>query len=492
MKLFRIIAYISLLACVPTRVYAGLIINEIMYDLPGTDTDHEWIELYNDSSSEISLSGYKFNDGANHGLNTPPVNGGVGPLSVPANGYVILAGNATVFKSDYPSYSGAVIDTVMALANEGDSLSIVDSNNDVIDSVTYTKSQGGAGDGNSLGSFGNLLSPGTPTPGSANTKTTTSVEENEEETEEQVEVESKEYVIPRYAGTIIVKDPITAGVPTQFSTLIVNPERKVVLPGKYVWNFGDGTVYEYFDGMPFTHIYNDAGEYVVYFEYYKSRGAFTPEVVVKKIISVTEGGVLVTSIGTTADPKVELSNTTGEDIDMSLWKINSGSATYVLPKNTILMRGKKIVLRPSVLGFSPMYSVALIHPSGVVASTKSSTPIFAGTSTTAVSKVNTEENLLSSASDVFVKGETEKNIASSGPIDPIESTTENASLLSANVSDALEDGNESTNFSHVVYYALFVLVLALGVIGVYRIRKHKEENSTNDDEYDTDEFTFVE
>lgn len=45
---------------------------------------------------------------------------------------------------------------------------------------TYTKSQGGAGDGNSLGSFGNVLAPGTPTPGSANTNKT-EVEENEEE-----------------------------------------------------------------------------------------------------------------------------------------------------------------------------------------------------------------------------------------------------------------------------------------------------------------------
>jgi hypothetical protein len=490
MRLFRVIAYSFLAVFIPMNAYAGLTINEIMYDLAGTDTDHEWIEIHNDSSSTLSLDGYKFNDGANHGLNAPPVNGGVGSLTVPANGYVILAGNASVFKSDYPSYSGTVIDTVMALANEGDSLSIVDSNNDVIDSVTYTKSQGGAGDGNSLGSFGSVLSPGTPTPGSANTRTTTTVE-NEEEEEEQIDTEyNDETIIPKYAGTIIVKDPITAGVPTEFSTLVVNPERKVILPGRYVWNFGDGTVHEYFDGMPFTHIYNDAGEYVVYFEYYKSRGAFTPEIIVKKVISVSEGGVLVTSIGTASDPKVELSNTTGEDIDMSLWKINSGNSSYSLPKNTILMRGKKIILRPSVLGFLPHYSVSLIHPSGVVASTKSVTPLIA--SAPSISKVSAQSETVSRASDVVVKGESENLAVSTGPVDPNDSETlEVETPLSANALSPLLSLDTSKDFSTMVYYIIFVAVLIAGIVVVMRIRRSPKEEK-NEDEYDPDEFTLVE
>ncbi|MBP6856620.1 MAG: lamin tail domain-containing protein [Candidatus Pacebacteria bacterium] len=492
MKSFLVFVYITLgVWCVPLYAHAGLSINEIMYDLAGTDTDHEWIELHNDSSSSITLEGYKFNDGANHGLNAPPVNGGAGSLSVPANGYVILAANATVFKNDYPSYSGTVIDTVMALANEGDSLSIVDSNNDVIDSVTYTKSQGGAGDGNSLGSFGNVLAPGTPTPGSVNTKTTTEVEENEEETEEEEIEVDKEYVIPRYAGTISVKDPITKGVPTQFSTLIVNTERKVVLPGRYVWNFGDGTVHEYFDGLPFTHIYNDAGEYVVYFEYYKSRGAFTPEIVIKKIISVTDGGVLITSLGTPSEPKVELSNTTGDDIDLSMWKIHSGSTSYVLPKNTILMKGKKIILRPSVLGFSPLYSATLIHPSGVVASAKSSTIALANTS--GGTSASTATKSVARVSTVSVKGESDSIVASSGPVDPVDSgdssLTENT--LSANTLTAVDSLTMSKDFSKLIYYGLFVIVLIVGVVAVFRIRRTSKEEK-DADEYDPDEFTLVE
>lgn len=146
-------------------------------------------------------------------------------------------------------------------------------------------------------------------------------------------------MIPRYAGTISVKDPITKGVPTQFSTLIVNTERKAVLPGRYVWNFGDGTVHEYFDGLPFTHIYNDAGEYVVYFEYYKSRGAFTPEIVIRKNHSANLMVVyLLRRLVHHRSQKLNFQTPRGDDIDLSMWKIHSGSTSYVLPKNTILMK----------------------------------------------------------------------------------------------------------------------------------------------------------
>lgn len=490
MKLFRFITYIIFIACVmPTRVDAGLIINEILYDAPGTDTDHEWVEIYNDSSDAISIEGFKFNDGANHGLNAPPINGGVGSLSVPGNGYVVLAANASVFKSDYPSFSGTLIDTVMALANEGDTLSLVDSNNDVIDTVTYGKSQGGAGDGNSLGSFGSALAPGTPTPGRENTRTTTSA--NQEEEEEVSEIEKDQEVpLPVFSGTIIVKDPITAGVPTQFSTIIVNPERKIVLPGKYVWNFGDGTVYEYFDGLPFLHTYNDPGEYVVYFEYYKSKGAFTPDVIIKKNISVSEGGMVISSLGTPLDPKVEISNTTSFDTDMSSWKIISGANSYAFPKNTIVMRNKKILLRPSILGFSPLGVVNLVHPSGLIASTKNI--FFIPPEYVEVSTAKNSSSVISSSSDSLSKSSVTSELISSGPVDPVESSIEPIVPLEANVLSSIELKSGSKSFLLIFYYGLFVCVIIGGVITVRWIRKtSQKEKKKSDQEYDVDEFTFV-
>lgn len=478
MKLFRFIMYaFALSCCFATRVNAGLIINEIMYDLQGTDTDHEWIELYNSSSSEISIEGYKFNDGANHGLNTPPVNGGAGSLLISAGGYAVLSANASVFKSDYPSYSGTVIDTVMSLANEGDTISIVDSNNDVIDSITYTKSQGGAGDGNSLGSFGSALFPGVPSPGKENTKSVSS-NEPEEETEPN-EIEVKEDSIPKFAGTITIDEPITSGVPVRFSTLIVNTERKVVLPGKYVWNFGDGTVYEYYDGLPFSHTYSDAGEYVVNFEFYKSKGSFTPDVVVKKVVSVSEGGVIISSVGTPSSPKIELMNTTDINVDMSYWKISSNGRNYIFPPQTTILRNGKISMRPGVLGFVPIGTVSLVHPSGAIASSMSYvTPKDPTT-------LSNDKMILSQKESVDDKD----TIKSTGPVDPVESSAE---LLQASTGQLLSDDMNKKEIHALVYYSMFIFVVILAVYAVIRIRKRDRDSSESLKEYDADEFTLVE
>ena len=50
-------------------VIASVTINEIMYDPDGSDTNREWVELYNDGGSSVDLSAWKFVEaGVNHGL----------------------------------------------------------------------------------------------------------------------------------------------------------------------------------------------------------------------------------------------------------------------------------------------------------------------------------------------------------------------------------------------------------------------------------------
>src|SRR3989344_3982519 len=97
-----------------------LVINEIMYNLEGTDTNHEWIEIFNPKNNAVNLDGGKLYDGdgeTNSGLNAPPKNGGQGSLIIPAGGYAILAAKADVFLADHQGFSGTVIDTVLDLKN---------------------------------------------------------------------------------------------------------------------------------------------------------------------------------------------------------------------------------------------------------------------------------------------------------------------------------------------------------------------------------------
>ncbi len=43
---------------IPLR--AEVIISEIMYDPQNTDTNREWVELFNNGSTAVSLSGWQF------------------------------------------------------------------------------------------------------------------------------------------------------------------------------------------------------------------------------------------------------------------------------------------------------------------------------------------------------------------------------------------------------------------------------------------------
>lgn len=147
---------------VETFSAGNLVINEIMYDLGGdlgdTDTNREWIEISNNSSSEIDLTGWKFNDGddaTNHGLNVPPKNNGQGSMILPVGGYLILAEHAETFLTDHSGFSGTVIDTAeMNLKNASSTITIlkaIASDGTIIDEVTYYNSWGANGDGKTLG-----------------------------------------------------------------------------------------------------------------------------------------------------------------------------------------------------------------------------------------------------------------------------------------------------------------------------------------------------
>ena len=140
---------------IPTFNADDLVINEIMYDLEGSDTSsgksREWVEIYNNSGREITLtggsSGWRFSDGSNHLLNEPAAQGS---MAIPIGGYAILAGDAATFLIDHSGFGGTVIDTVMSLKNTSATLKISAPDGTVIDEVIYDSSWGANGNGKTL------------------------------------------------------------------------------------------------------------------------------------------------------------------------------------------------------------------------------------------------------------------------------------------------------------------------------------------------------
>jgi|GEM_PF-705656 len=163
--------YVSLLilivAALPRLASAQVVISEIMYDAPGSDSKAEWIELQNTGDTPVDIAKWKLNDGSNHVLNAPPKNGSTGTTVIAPGDFLILAADATTFESSH-AVNVSVLDTVMDLSNDKGSISLLNASSSVEDKVSYTSSRGGSGTGESLQKVNGKLVAAVPTPGAIN------------------------------------------------------------------------------------------------------------------------------------------------------------------------------------------------------------------------------------------------------------------------------------------------------------------------------------
>ena len=126
----------------------AILINEIMYNPAGSDDGHEWIEIVNFSTSTDYLidENWRFNDGANHRLTLISGDNVLNP-----DEYAVLATDNEIFLQGHPDFQGTLIDTVMALNNSNDSLSLsVDSGQSFFGNVAYQADWGAADNGYTL------------------------------------------------------------------------------------------------------------------------------------------------------------------------------------------------------------------------------------------------------------------------------------------------------------------------------------------------------
>jgi len=107
--IYSVILFVVLL--IPLSVKA-LVITEIMYDVPGTDTGREWIEVFNNGDSNIDPTQFKlFENSSNHVITLPEIyTNSTSYLGV--GEYAVIADNPTKFIEDWPEYSGLLFDSV--------------------------------------------------------------------------------------------------------------------------------------------------------------------------------------------------------------------------------------------------------------------------------------------------------------------------------------------------------------------------------------------
>ena len=339
---------------------AGLVIDEIMYDPEGADTDREWIEVYNDSDTAIDLSTYKFFEAdTNHSLIS------AGDDNLPAKGYALIVADYSAFKADWPGNSSTVYDSSFSLSNTGEELALKDDSLNIIDRYTYNSDSGGGGDGASLQLVDGTWSGSVPTPGGANQVSPVSLVENDDNSgddsvgsvnspsDSSKSSASKKVNTSGNKIKAIITIPKIAFIGTPFEIEGVAFNNNVrIRYGRYFWNFGDGNSKEDKNAEHFPYQYSYEGDYVISLDYYMKRSSKTPDATAKIAVKVVPASVIISKVGTREDFFIELFNNTNYEMDISGWMLASLNETFTMPRNSNILSKKKIILSPKITNFT--------------------------------------------------------------------------------------------------------------------------------------------
>lgn len=441
-----------------TPVFADVYINEIMYDLDGTDSGREWVEVYNDGSDSVDLSTWKlFENGSKHGL----IPLGAGTLS--GGSYAIIADNANTFKTDWPSFSGLLFDSAFSLSNTGESLALVNTNGDVVGNISYTSDMGASGDGNSLQYNGGSWISGTPTPGGKNVEQASTPDSETSTSSSTVSGGSSGKVTSVSKDRNILsldivpnKKQVIAGDRIQFFGEAFAGDMRFPAEAKYSWNFGDGTTGA---GQTVSHTYYYTGAYSVSLEASSVLGTVHEALAISVVTEPLILSLVDSSIGTT----LKITNNASTDVDISMWSVQDATSTFAIPNRTHILAKSSVFFDKRILGFSPTQNSEILFPDGTVAVSlekpKTQTP-------TIVKSVNK------------VVQTTQPNIVSVAPVEA--PTVEEQSLVSA-LDLTAQAGETQKNNGMSLWLGMLALVVGAPALtlAVWSAKRGKQGSMSN-------------
>jgi len=124
----RLSTTLFILTFVLSLTQAQIVINEIMYNSPdGGQDSTEYIELFNNSSAAVDLSGWNFTSGINFTF--------AAGTSIEANAYLLVAGDAAAMMATYGVT--AIQWESGGLSNGGESIELADADGNEMDVVEY-------------------------------------------------------------------------------------------------------------------------------------------------------------------------------------------------------------------------------------------------------------------------------------------------------------------------------------------------------------------
>ncbi len=307
-----------------------------MYDVAGTDTGREWIEIYNDTANSIDFSKWKVLENAvNHTVKIIS-----GSAIIPSGGYAIIADNDVNFLVDNPNFSGILFDSAFSLTNTiGETLSLIDPSGNKIYEITYSESIGAKGDGNSLQLDDDFLIAAVPTPGLENETEVSDQSDSSATSTTNNEISShsspKPIVDVKETADFelsIGRDRISSiKTPLVLEPLIDSDFKYNSV--RYMWNFGDGKQEK---GRKIEHFYKHPGQYnVVLNASFDNRHA----------VARSSVFIIKPNISSTATPEgLEFENISTSELNIGGWKVKTEDKTvnFSFPQDTIISPKTKI------------------------------------------------------------------------------------------------------------------------------------------------------
>lgn len=335
---------------------ADISITEIMYDVEGSDTDTEWVEVYNSGDQTINLPQWHFfeND-VHHGLFIDDV-GDLAPGE-----YAIIATNPDVFSQKY--YENVMLlKSSFSLNNSGESLGISDPDKNIVFSISYSSEDGASGDGNSLQYISGSWESQSPTPGASYTYSATDSDSSSvnavtqnTSTSPKNSSSAKKVSISVYKGFIDLGSQQLTHTPFKVKVWvehIKNNTSTKKLKGWYFINWGDGNTLTTDQRIETEYFYEYPGVYTLVFEYYKSYLAYQNgnEPLVSKVmnVSVINPGVTVTGIDLQSG--ITLTNSTDTNINLAAWDLGTVGNFYTFPEHSYIGSNTSLVIPRRVHG----------------------------------------------------------------------------------------------------------------------------------------------
>ena len=459
--------------CAPALVSADVIINEFLYDAPGTDTDQEYVELLNNGSAPVDLTKWKISDGSSHTFNVPPKNGGTGSIIIAPGGYALLVDNAANFIAGHSSITGTVIDTVLSLSNLSGTISLTNDAGTVVSTVSYTKDQGANGDGNSLQNNAGTWITALPTPNAANatvaappvvTDSTSTTATSTQTTA----TPTSSYVAPPVptvfadAGgdrTVIV------GADTEFNGRAYDRNDQDLDHVRFMWNFGDGSTAE---GASVLHHYDYPGTYAVVLSIAQNKTAVAAQFVVN-----AEPAQLTYT--TNPDGSISIGNSAGHQLDLSGWVVRSFARNFILPEHSVLLKNATLRIPQQTLGFYSGPDTELDYPNGALAlKANASTPAAPTATASAAPRAESEPVAVAAATPIVPVAEAAATTSKKTKEDPapkIVAEQKDPPIEPATSSIVETAGAANSTSGHWYWYGGVVALAGVFGIALSRVRK---------------------